>query len=86
VTVAGLLTGSDIVTGLTRWRQKQTDVRPLVLLPKVMLEFERRVFLDGLTLEDVEKMLGIKIIIVEPTGEGIVKTILQMSCGKRVGV
>jgi NifB/MoaA-like Fe-S oxidoreductase len=42
-----------------------------------MLKHEETVFLDGLTLEDVEKALKVKITVVEPTGEGIIKKILE---------
>lgn len=82
VTVAGLLTGSDIVFGLTQWRREQKEERPMIFLPSVMLKHEEIIFLDGLTLEDVEKALKVRITVVEPTGEGIIKKILEVTSEK----
>ena len=56
VHVAGLVTGSDLITKL----DGKTLYDPL-LIPKNMLRETEDVFLDGLTLSDVERSLGVRI-------------------------
>ncbi len=59
VTVAGLLTGRDIADAL----KDRTDTGETVLLPRVMLKETEDVFLDGMTLTELENILGKKIKI-----------------------
>ena len=54
--VAGLVTGSDLLTELSG--KALSD--PL-LIPKNMLRETEDVFLDGMTLADVESALGVSI-------------------------
>ena len=71
ITVAGLVTGSDII--------KQLKDRPLgeeLLIPSVMLRHENDMFLDSVTVEDVEKALKVKIVITENDGAQFVYNIL----------
>ena len=56
VHVAGLVTGSDLISALQGKRLSD----PL-LIPKNMLKETEDVFLDGLTLSDVERTLGVRI-------------------------
>lgn len=56
VHVAGLVTGSDLLTELNG----KTLLSPL-LIPKNMLRETEDVFLDGKTLSEVEKTLGVRI-------------------------
>ncbi len=58
VTVAGLISGRDIIEQLTRDR-----VGDLVLVPEVALR--DGMFLDDVTLEEIEAALGVKTICVE---------------------
>jgi len=76
VTVAGLLTGSDLVRGLHAWRQEQEEEKPLVLVPTVMLKFGEDVFLDGMTVGDVEAALRIRIVPVDPTAAALIDNVL----------
>ena len=59
VTVAGLVVGRDIVDTL----KGRTDIGDTLLLPRVMLRETEDVFLDGMTLEELKKAVGKKIII-----------------------
>ena len=59
VTVAGLVVGQDIVAAL----KDRTDVGDTLLLPRVMLRETEDVFLDGMTLDELKKAVGKKIII-----------------------
>jgi len=72
ITVAGLLTGQDILAQLTG--------KPLgeaLLLPDVMLRSGEDVFLDDLTVNDLEKALQIPIRIVQSDGESLLKQVLR---------
>jgi putative radical SAM enzyme (TIGR03279 family) len=55
VTVTGLLTGSDIITAL-----RGRDLKGTLLLCEDMFKKDTELFLDDLTLSDVEKALNIK--------------------------
>lgn len=57
VTVAGLVTGQDIIA-----QTKNKRLNDVVLLPSVMLREIEDVFLDGLTLEQLKKALNRPII------------------------
>lgn len=57
ITVAGLVTAGDLISQL-----KDTDLGDELIIPKVMLKADEPVFLDDLTVSDVERELGVKVI------------------------
>ena len=59
VTVAGLVVGQDIVSAL----KGRTDIGDTLLLPRVMLKETEDVFLDGMTLDELKKAVGKKIVV-----------------------
>ena len=59
VTVAGLVVGRDIVDTL----RDRKDVGDVLLLPRVMLRETEDVFLDGMTLDELRRAVGKKIVI-----------------------
>lgn len=63
ITVAGLLTGKDIIEQL-----KGKDLGEEILLPKVMLKYGENVFLDDTSLADLEKELNVKAVMVDIDG------------------
>jgi putative radical SAM enzyme (TIGR03279 family) len=70
VTVTGLLTGKDIlrtVVGKTK--------SDCLLVPNVALKSDSDVFLDNVTLKDMEETLGMPVKAVEPTPAGLLKGI-----------
>lgn len=75
VTVTGLLTGRDIVSAL-----RNNDLRPeqIVLLPRVMLRRGEDVFLDGMTVGELEEILGVPVKVVEVSGKAAARTILGL--------
>ncbi len=73
ITVSGLLTGQDIREQLMG---KQLGDR--LLLPENVLRSGERVFLDDLTVEDLEKALQVKIDIVKSNGYGFINAILNI--------
>jgi NifB/MoaA-like Fe-S oxidoreductase len=60
VTVTGLLTGSDVLHAL-----KGKDCGDILAIPSNVLKEEEQVFLDGMTVEQVENRLGVRVVIIE---------------------
>ena len=72
VTVAGLLTGQDMVNQLKGQKLFKT-----VLIPKVMMKETQNVFLDGMTLKQFSKAIGRKVLVVDCDGFSFVKAICK---------
>lgn len=72
ITVAGLLTGQDIINQL-----KDKDLGDYLILPGVLLRSGEEVLLDDLTVSDLEKALQIEIRIVKSDGTSLINTILN---------
>ena len=65
VTVAGLLTGKDVIAALKALQDSGRDLGEVLFLPQVMLDkkgYGGR-FLDDMTPADVEKALGIPVVM-----------------------
>ena len=77
VTVAGLVTGQDLMAQLKERAEKGKPIRDFLVLPNVMFRSGEEVFLDDVTREDAEKALGCKIIIAGSDG----KTLTDLMCG-----
>ena len=60
ITVSGLVTGGDLIAQL-----KGTDLGQRLLIPSNMLRAGERVFLDDVTVDQVEQALGVPAQIVE---------------------
>jgi NifB/MoaA-like Fe-S oxidoreductase len=63
ITVSGLLTGHDILNGLT-----EKDLGSKLLLPENMLRRGEDYFLDDMRVSDLEKALQVPIDIVKSSG------------------
>ena len=72
ITVTGLLCGSDIISAL-----KDKNISGELLLARNMFKDDCMIFLDDLSLEQVEKELNVKIRVVENNGLDFVKSILE---------
>ena len=72
ITVAGLITGQDLMKQL-----KDVELGEYLLLPDTMLRSGESVFLDDYTVSDVEKALQIPIRIVKSDGAALVRMILE---------
>ncbi len=71
ITVAGLITGNDLIA--------QLDAKPLgdrLLIPSVMLRAEGDMFLDSITTDEVSEKLGVKLIPTDSNGTDLVSKIL----------
>jgi len=72
ITVAGLVTGQDLTRQL-----KGRELGERLLISTNMLKSGEPVFLDDMTVEDVEKTLQIKVSIVESSGNDFVNSIIE---------
>ncbi len=70
VTVTGLLTGKDVLK--TIMGKTKADC---LLVPNVVLKNGTDVFLDNVTLKDMEESLGMQVRPIEPTPAGLLKGI-----------
>ena len=87
VTVAGLVTGQDLIGTLgSRLGPVRGDEEPpsCLLVPACMLKADEDVFLDGTTLAEVEASLGRRTVVVAPTGAGLLAA-LDALTGARSG-
>ncbi len=71
ITVSGLLTGQDLISQL-----KTITLGDELLLPCNLLRSGERVFLDDVTVEELEKALQIKVRIVKSSGHDLVSAVL----------
>jgi len=74
VTVAGLVTGADIVHERMK-RTKPRVVYERAIIPGCMLRSGETVFLDDMSLIEVEEATGIPITCADPTGEGLLRVL-----------
>lgn len=72
ITVAGLITGTDLISQL-----KGKDLGDRLLLTNHMLKSGEPVFLDDVTVDDVQNALQIKVSIVESSGADFVSSLIE---------
>ena len=74
ITVAGLLTGRDLIRQL-----KGKNLGSALLLPCSMLRSGEDVFLDDVTVGQLEEALQVRVRIVQPEGKDFVDALLRLS-------
>lgn len=72
ITVAGLITGQDLISQL---KGKRLGKR--LLLPECMFRSGEEVFLDDVTRDEVQKALQVKVTIVKSSGQDLVRAVLS---------
>jgi putative radical SAM enzyme (TIGR03279 family) len=72
ITVAGLLTGQDIIKQL-----KEEDLGEYLLLPEVLLRNGEEVLLDDFTVEDIRSTLQTELRIVQSDGKSLIEAIIN---------
>ena len=70
ITVSGLITGQDLIAQL-----KDKELGETLLLPNNILRSGEDVFLDDLTLSEVENALQVRINIVESSGQDFLNSV-----------
>jgi len=68
VTVAGLVTGQDLLSEL-----RGKDLGDLLLIPSCMLRSGERVFLDDLTIDEISAELKVRVEALKPDGSSLVR-------------
>jgi putative radical SAM enzyme (TIGR03279 family) len=76
ITVSGLITGGDLIAQL-----KGRDLGQRLLIPVNMLRHGEDVFLDDLTLADVERALGVPVVPVNQDGFDLCDAIFEIRKG-----
>ena len=72
INVSGLVTGRDLINQL-----KGYDLGEKLLIPSVMLRREGDIFLDDVSLEEVENALNIPVVPVSNSGDMLLNEILK---------
>lgn len=70
ITVAGLITGRDIIKQL-----KKVKYGEYIIVPQNMLKVDTEMFLDDMLIQDIEKALNTKVLVCEYTGEDLIEII-----------
>ncbi|MCL2678494.1 MAG: DUF512 domain-containing protein, partial [Clostridiales bacterium] len=76
VTASGLLTGTCLLSALKGWREGR-EGKPLLLLPANMLRAGEEVFLDDMTVSELERALQVKIKVTEADGRSFLEGVLR---------
>ncbi len=71
ITVAGLVTGQDLIAQL-----KGKALNGRLLIPAVMLRAEGDVFLDDVSVSDVEAALNVKVVVVPNDGKALLDAMI----------
>ena len=74
ITVAGLVTGGDLIEQL-----RGKDLGQRLLIPASMLRAGEDVFLDDVTTQDVERALGVPVISVPQDGYALLDAMLGIA-------
>ncbi|MDO4445316.1 MAG: DUF512 domain-containing protein [Bacillota bacterium] len=72
ITVSGLITGQDLKAQL-----KGKDLGECLLIPCNMLRAGENVFLDDVTVEEVEEQLGVPVAVVDEDGASFVHALTE---------
>lgn len=64
ITVSGLVTGKDLINQL-----KTQDIKDGLIIPRSMLKRDEDIFLDDITIDDIEKSLCTNVIISDVDGK-----------------
>ncbi len=72
ITVSGLVTGGDLIDQL-----RGKDLGDTLLIPENMLRHEGDLFLDSVSLRDVEENLQIPVSVTARDGEDLLKKLLE---------
>lgn len=77
ITVSGLVAGNDIIAALAK-----CDVGSCLLVPDVMLKEGEWMFLDDVSVEELQKRIGCQVVVFDSTPAGCYK--MLRSFGKKL--
>jgi putative radical SAM enzyme (TIGR03279 family) len=76
VKVSGLVTGQDIIAQMKE--KIQPDAENFLLIPDSMLRRGEEIFLDDMTMTDIEKQLSVEMFACEQDGSDLIEKILNI--------
>ena len=77
ITVSGLITGKDLVKQIKERQDNGEELGRILNIPSNMLRIGEQVFLDDMTVAEVETKLGMKLIPVESGGKDFIEAIIN---------
>lgn len=77
ITVSGLITGQDLVKQIKERQDNGEELGRILNIPSNMLRIGEQVFLDDMTVAEVETKLGMKLIPVESGGKDFIEAIIN---------
>lgn len=72
ITVSGLITAQDLIKQLSSVEKGET-----LYITRSMMKADEEIFLDDVTLEELEKILGVEVVASENNGKDFVEKILK---------
>ncbi|MDF2986157.1 MAG: Fe-S oxidoreductase [Eubacterium sp.] len=76
ITVSGLITGQDLIKQLLERKNNGENLGDVLQIPSNMLRTGEKIFLDDITVSDVEKELGMKVVAVESGGKEFIDAVI----------
>lgn len=76
ITVSGLVTGQDLIKQIKEQQDKGEKLGNTLLIPSNMLRMGEEIFLDDITVKEVEAALNMKVKPVDSSGNEFVEAIL----------
>ncbi len=77
ITVSGLITGQDLIAQLKEQKESGQQLGDTLLIPSNMLRTGEEVFLDDVTVTDLERELSICVKAVESEGQYLVEALIN---------
>ena len=77
ITVSGLITGQDLVKQIKERQDNGEELGRVLNIPSNMLRIGEQVFLDDMTVAEVETKLGMKLVPVESGGKDFIEAIIN---------
>lgn len=77
ITVSGLLTGQDLLKQLNQKKNKGECMGDMLLIPSNMLRMGEQVFLDDMTVKDLEEGLNMKVVPIESGGKEFIEAMIN---------
>lgn len=77
ITVSGLITGQDLVRQIKERQNEGINLGDTLNIPSNMLRIGERVFLDDMTVEEVENELKMRVVPVESGGKDFLESIIN---------
>lgn len=72
ITVAGLITGTDLLDQL-----KDKELGTKLFLPSVMLRYENDLFLDNVSIDELSNTLGVEVCLVNNSGYEFIEKLMN---------